>query len=313
MSAGRPTWWTGMIAFVARCDRALGGSRVEVVGAWIDVGEDRLRATVPDGVGGRDEGQRRHDHLVAWPHARDVQRERKRCGAARRGNCLGGADTRGESPLECAHTRGPCETQPDAITSATAAPLRARIRCGRVIGISITRPRSEGAAPTPARSARHQSTSRRKPSSRSTSASKPSRSRASARVGEPPRNLVDRPLRADVRPHLGAHHLDQHLGELQAGSSRVPLATLKTSSLASAAAASTLERATSLDVDEVHRLRAVAEDQWRLAGFDALHPTHQHLGVDAVDVHARSVHVEVAQRHVVEPAASSGSCAAVPR
>ena len=56
------------------------------------------------------------------------------------------------------------------------------------------------------------------------------------------------------------------------------------------------------DVDEVHRLRAVAEDQWRLAGIDALHPAHQHLGVDAVDVHPRAVDVEVAQRDVVEAA-----------
>ena len=36
-------------------------------------------------------------------------------------------------------------------------------------------------------------------------------------------------------------------------------------------------------------------------GRDALHPADQHLGVDAVDVHARAVDVEVAQRHVVQP------------
>ena len=55
-----------------------------------------------------------------------------------------------------------------------------------------------------------------------------------------------------------------------------------------------------VDVDEVHRLRPVAEDQRRLPGGDALHPAHEHLGVDAVDVHPRAVDVEVAQRHVVE-------------
>ena len=55
-----------------------------------------------------------------------------------------------------------------------------------------------------------------------------------------------------------------------------------------------------LDVDEVHGLLAVAEDHRRLARVDALHPADQHLGVDAVDVHARPVDVEVAQGHVVE-------------
>ena len=35
-------------------------------------------------------------------------------------------------------------------------------------------------------------------------------------------------------------------------------------------------------------------------GVDALHPADQHLGVEAVDVHPRAVHVEVAQRDVVQ-------------
>ena len=38
-----------------------------------------------------------------------------------------------------------------------------------------------------------------------------------------------------------------------------------------------------------------------MPGGDALHPAHEHLGVDAVDVHPRAVDVEVAQRDVVEP------------
>ncbi len=46
-------------------------------------------------------------------------------------------------------------------------------------------------------------------------------------------------------------------------------------------------------VHEVHRLRAVTEDHRCLAGDDALHPPDQHLGVLAVHVHARAVHVEV--------------------
>src|SRR4051812_3789156 len=54
------------------------------------------------------------------------------------------------------------------------------------------------------------------------------------------------------------------------------------------------------DEDEVHGLAAVTEDQRRLAVGDALHPSHEDLRVDAVDVHTRPVDVEVAQRDVVE-------------
>ena len=45
---------------------------------------------------------------------------------------------------------------------------------------------------------------------------------------------------------------------------------------------------------------AVAEDDGRQACRDPLDPAHEHLGIDAVDVHPRPVHVEVAERHVVE-------------
>ena len=78
MSAGRPIWCTGMIAFVRGGDRALGRDRVEVVGARVDVGEDRRRAALPDRVGGGDERQRRHDDLVARA---DAGRRRARAAA----------------------------------------------------------------------------------------------------------------------------------------------------------------------------------------------------------------------------------------
>ncbi len=55
-----------------------------------------------------------------------------------------------------------------------------------------------------------------------------------------------------------------------------------------------------LGVDEVHRLGPVAEDQRRLSGGDPLHPADEHLGVPAVHVHPGPVHVEVAQRDVVQ-------------
>ena len=54
-------------------------------------------------------------------------------------------------------------------------------------------------------------------------------------------------------------------------------------------------------MDHVHGLQAVAEDDRRLAAREAFHPTHQDLGVAAVDVHARAIDVEVAQRDVVQP------------
>ena len=55
-----------------------------------------------------------------------------------------------------------------------------------------------------------------------------------------------------------------------------------------------------LDIDEVHCLRAVAEDQRRLARSNALHPANEHFGICAVDVHAWAVDIEVAQRNVVQ-------------
>ena len=57
-----------------------------------------------------------------------------------------------------------------------------------------------------------------------------------------------------------------------------------------------------LGEDEVHRLGAVTEDERRLPRLDPLHPPDQHLGVEAVDVHPRAVHVEVTQGDVVEAA-----------
>ena len=47
---------------------------------------------------------------------------------------------------------------------------------------------------------------------------------------------------------------------------------------------------------------AVAEDERRLPRLDPLHPPDQDLGVQAVDIHPRAVHVEVAQRDVVQAA-----------
>ena len=82
----------------------------------------------------------------------------------------------------------------------------------------------------------------------------------------------------------------------------MPLATLNTTSLAWIVGGQQVRAGDVVDVDEVHRLGAVAEDQGELAGLDPLDPAHQHLGVDPVDAHPRAVDVEVAQRDIVEPA-----------
>ena len=54
------------------------------------------------------------------------------------------------------------------------------------------------------------------------------------------------------------------------------------------------------DEYEIHRLSAVAENQARFAGGEALHPADHDLRVDAECVHPRTVHIEVAQRDIVQ-------------
>ena len=45
-----------------------------------------------------------------------------------------------------------------------------------------------------------------------------------------------------------------------------------------------------LDVDEVHRLRAIAEDDGRAIGRDLLHPAYEDFRVGTVRVDPRPVH-----------------------
>ena len=62
-------------------DRPLGRAWIEVVGAGVDVGEDRSGAALPHSIGGGDERHRRHDHLVACGDPAGEQRQVKRTGA----------------------------------------------------------------------------------------------------------------------------------------------------------------------------------------------------------------------------------------
>ena len=149
------------------------------------------------------------------------------------------------------------------------------------------------------RSTRHQLTRRVRPSSSPTSASKPRRSRAALRVGQAAGDAVDRPRRAVDDREVRVHDLQQRLGELE--QARLHAAGDVEDLVGQVGVGGQDVGAGDVaDVDEVHRLQAVAEDERRLAGLDALHPAHEHLGVEAVDVHPRAVGVEVAQRDVVE-------------
>src|ERR1700738_1033911 len=54
-------------------------------------------------------------------------------------------------------------------------------------------------------------------------------------------------------------------------------------------------------IDESYRLLAVAEDNRRLARFQALHPPDQHFGVASVDIHAIAIDGEISEGNIIEP------------
>ncbi len=85
----------------ALADQRLDRRRGDREGARIDVAEDRPRAGVDDGLGGRVEGQRRHDHLVTGAHPERPQGDRQRLGAVGDANAMAHADVGGELALEC--------------------------------------------------------------------------------------------------------------------------------------------------------------------------------------------------------------------
>ena len=187
------------------------------------------RAALPDRVGGRDERERGHDHLVAGA---DARRRTARAAARSCSSWWPPRPARRRARAKAAsnaRTRGPWETQPEAITSATRLALAAAQIGTRERDLASRRARRErqrGVARAPQR---HHSTSPRRPSSRPTSAL---RSRALARrvdVGEPARDLVDAPLAARTRP---ADRSPSPRAAVCASSSRLvsmPLAMLNTS------------------------------------------------------------------------------------
>ena len=104
MSQACPAKCTGIIArtlaMLAALERFLDPRRVDVEGVGIDIDEDRARAEVAHHFGGRGEGERRGDDLVAGPDAEREQREMQRAGAMRDRERVARADIGGEFLLE---------------------------------------------------------------------------------------------------------------------------------------------------------------------------------------------------------------------
>ena len=104
MSQAWPAKCTGRIARTrllrAAFERLLDARGVDVEGAGIDVDEHRARAEVAENLGGRGEGERRGDNLVAGADAERPQREMQRAGAMRERERVFRADVAGEFILE---------------------------------------------------------------------------------------------------------------------------------------------------------------------------------------------------------------------
>ena len=90
--AGAP-WCASPIAGSAR-------RRGHVEGPRVDVAEDRRRAGVDDRLGGRVEGERGHDDLVAGADAEGPQRDRQRVGAVGDADAVAGPEEVRELGLE---------------------------------------------------------------------------------------------------------------------------------------------------------------------------------------------------------------------
>ena len=91
----------------ARRDGRFDQRRVDIEGRGIDIDEDRHRAAVADGVGGRDEGVADRDDLVAWldSRRRAAPDAAPSCSWRRRTAC--GAPTSRRTPARTPRPPGP--------------------------------------------------------------------------------------------------------------------------------------------------------------------------------------------------------------
>ena len=151
-STGTPPWSTAMTTRVVAASgppRRSGGSGCRwsaSTSANTGPGTDVHRR-----VGGGDERERRHHDVVARADSGDDQREVQRRRAARHRDRVLAPAWRAANAASNSATRGPCATQPDSITSATAAtssvPSHGCITLMRVMTQApIGRPRSRRAA-----------------------------------------------------------------------------------------------------------------------------------------------------------------------
>ena len=110
-----------MIAFVRGVDPALDVLGIEVQRHRVDVGEDRRRAGARDRLGGRVEGERRADHLVAAPDADRLEHEHERVGAVRDADRLRDAEVRRRPPPRTPARSGPKMNRPDSSDAPNAS------------------------------------------------------------------------------------------------------------------------------------------------------------------------------------------------
>ena len=86
-------------------DRRFEAGDIDVVGVGIDIDEDRLGLGQRHDLGGRGEGEARHEDRVAGTDAGGQQRQQQRVGAVGAGDAMLGADIGGELLLELGDLR----------------------------------------------------------------------------------------------------------------------------------------------------------------------------------------------------------------
>ena len=84
----------------ARCYRGRYSHRVDVERIGLDVNENRSRAAVADGVGRRDEGEGRRDHLIAGTDVQRGQGQTQRIGARCDADTMRAVAKRRDFPLQ---------------------------------------------------------------------------------------------------------------------------------------------------------------------------------------------------------------------
>ena len=103
--AGQPDLVDRQYRLGARRDAVLDVVGVDVVGGRVDIGEDRRGADMDDDIDRGDEGQRRHDDLVARADAEFLQQQEAAGGPGGDADPFGRAAELGEAGLQFPQTR----------------------------------------------------------------------------------------------------------------------------------------------------------------------------------------------------------------